>query len=148
MLNEDGESYQLYTLSGAPREAFEKFGMPRNTAVFDPTFRGESVVRSADIRRDPRYGKSAPHYGMPRGHLPVVSYLAVPVRSANGTVHGGLFFGHEQPEVFSEDTEALVRHRGASRRCNEQCQSASCRQKGNRGAPQRRSGARVVAERD
>ena len=35
-----GESYMLYTLSGAPREAFEKFGMPRNTAVFHPTFSG------------------------------------------------------------------------------------------------------------
>ena len=29
--NQDGESYVLYTLSGAPREAFEKFGAPRNT---------------------------------------------------------------------------------------------------------------------
>lgn len=32
-----------------------------------------------DITKDPRYGKSAPHAGMPKGHLPVRSYLAVPV---------------------------------------------------------------------
>src|SRR5262249_30220200 len=36
--DEQGERYVLYTLSGAPREAFSKFGLPRNTAVFDATF--------------------------------------------------------------------------------------------------------------
>jgi PAS domain S-box-containing protein len=54
VINAAGEAYYLYTLSGAPREAFETFGMPRNTAVFAPTFAGEGVVRSDDIRQDPR----------------------------------------------------------------------------------------------
>lgn len=103
-----GESYMLYTLSGAPRSAFETFGMPRNTAVFAPTFRGDGVVRSDDIRKDPRYGKSAPHHGMPKGHLPVVSYLACPVIGRTGAVIGGLFFGHEQPGVFTQDAEDLI----------------------------------------
>jgi GAF domain-containing protein len=89
--NEHGESYTLYTLSGASREAFSKFPMPRNTAVFTPTFRGEGVVRMGDVRKDPRFGKNAPHHGMPAGHLPVVSYLAVPVRSRTGEVLGGVF---------------------------------------------------------
>ena len=31
---------------------------------------------------------------MPKGHLPVRSYLAVPVSSRSGEVIGGLFFGH------------------------------------------------------
>ena len=31
VLNDAGESYTLYTLSGVPREAFSKFPMPRNT---------------------------------------------------------------------------------------------------------------------
>jgi PAS domain S-box-containing protein len=103
-----GESYTLFTLSGAPREAFEKFGLPRNTAVFDPTFKGTGTVRSDDIRADPRYGHSAPHFGMPKGHLPVVSYLAVPVISRSGEVHGGLFFGHDRPGVFTEDSVKIV----------------------------------------
>jgi PAS domain S-box-containing protein len=30
----------FYTISGVPRERFSKFPMPRNTAVFEPTFRG------------------------------------------------------------------------------------------------------------
>lgn len=107
-IDSSGESYVLYTLSGAPRAAFEKFGMPRNTAVFGPTFRGEGVIRSDDIRKDVRYGKNAPHHGMPEGHLPVVSYLAVPVMARSGEVLGGLFFGHDQVGVFGEETEELV----------------------------------------
>lgn len=108
VLNEQGESYMLYTLSGAPRSAFEKFGMPRNTAVFDHTFKGLGTVRSDDIRADPRYGRSAPHHGMPRGHLPVVSYLAVPVIGREGEVLGGLFFGHDEPGRFTQESEDSV----------------------------------------
>jgi PAS domain S-box-containing protein len=105
VLDDTGESYMLYTLSGAPAEAFARFPMPRNTAVFAPTFNGEGIVRSDDITQDPRYGHSAPHHGMPEGHLPVRSYLAVPVRSRTGDVIGGLFFGHEKTGVFGEQSE-------------------------------------------
>ena len=82
--------------------------MPRNTAIFEPTFRGRGPVRSDDILADPRYGKSAPYHGMPKGHLPVRSYLAVPVISRSGEVLGGLFFGHPQPGVFTERAERIV----------------------------------------
>ena len=90
VINENGEAYTLYTISGVPREAFAKFPMPRNTAVFGPTFAGEGIVRSDDITLDPRYGKNAPYRGMPEGHLPVRSYLAAPVKSRSGEVLGGL----------------------------------------------------------
>jgi signal transduction histidine kinase/CheY-like chemotaxis protein len=103
-----GESYMLYTLSGVPFEAFSQFPMPRNTDVFATTFSGEGVVRSADIRNDPRYGNNPPYHGMPAGHLPVVSYLAVPVVSRTGEVIGGLFFGHEKPAVFTPRVEKIV----------------------------------------
>ncbi|MCB4859419.1 PAS domain S-box protein [Sphingobium sp. PNB] len=103
--NEAGESYMLYTLSGAPAEAFSKFPMPRNTSVFAPTFSGEGIVRSDDITRDPRYGQNAPRMGMPEGHLPVRSYLAVPVISRSGEVIGGLFFGHADIGVFDHRSE-------------------------------------------
>ncbi len=69
----EGQSYQLFTLSGASREAFEGFGMPRNTPVFGPTFRGEAPIRVPDMLTDSRYGTMAPHHGMPEGHLPVRS---------------------------------------------------------------------------
>jgi two-component sensor histidine kinase len=106
--NERGEAYQLYTLSGAPRAAFEHFGLPRNTPVFDPTFRGKGIVRSDDIRNDPRYGKNPPYNGMPEGHLPVVSYLAVPVVSRSTKVLGGLFFAHSEPGKFDAQCEEFI----------------------------------------
>ena len=46
--------------------------------------------------------------GCPKGHLPVRSYLAVPVTSRSGDVIGGLFFGHEKPGVFTGRHEELV----------------------------------------
>jgi signal transduction histidine kinase len=108
VVDKQGEKLTLYTLSGAPREAFEGFGHPRATPAFAPTFYATEIVRSDDITRDPRYGKMAPHHGMPPGHLPVCSYLAVPVTSRNGVVLGGLFFGHSQVGVFDERAERLV----------------------------------------
>jgi PAS domain S-box-containing protein len=107
-IDEHGEAYTLYTISGVPREAFSRFPMPRNTKVFEPTFRGSGVVRSDDITRDPRYGHNPPYFGMPPGHLPVRSYLAVPVRDRAGEVLGGLFFGHPEPGRFTGDHERLV----------------------------------------
>ncbi len=82
--------------------------MPRNTAVFEPTFKGTAIIRSDDITADPRYGHNAPHDGMPEGHLPVRSYLAVPVRDRSGEVVGGLFFGHQTVGRFTEHHERLA----------------------------------------
>ena len=108
VLDESGESYMLYTISGVPRDTFAKFPMPRNTAVFDPTFRGTTTVRSDDITQDPRYGQNPPYHGMPAGHLPVRSYLAVPVKGRSGQVIGGLFFGHSASARFTEQHERLA----------------------------------------
>lgn len=108
VITSEGGSYMLYALSGAPRSAFEKFPMPRNTAVFEPTFLGTAVVRSEDILKDFRYGKNAPRRGMPEGHLPVRSYLAVPVVSRTGEVLGGLFFGHAETARFQEEHETAL----------------------------------------
>ena len=108
VVDDSGESYMLYTISGVPREAFAKFPMPRNTEVFEPTFKGRAVVRSADITQDPRYGKNPPYHGMPQGHLPVRSYMAVPVKGRAGDVVGGLFFGHSTIGRFTEQHERLA----------------------------------------
>jgi signal transduction histidine kinase/CheY-like chemotaxis protein len=104
----DGGAYMLYTLSGAERSQFDDFGMPRATKVFAPTFEGEGVIRSPDITHDPRYGHNPPHNGMPKGHLPVRSYLAVPVASRTGEVIGGLFYGHSHADVFSARSERVM----------------------------------------
>ena len=105
---ETGEAYLLYTLSGVPREAFADFPLPRATDLFGPTFRGEGVIRLDDVLADPRYGRNAPRRGMPEGHLPVRSYLAVPVVSRTGDVIGGLFFGHPDVGRFTDRHERLT----------------------------------------
>ncbi|HXG04487.1 MAG TPA: ATP-binding protein, partial [Candidatus Binatia bacterium] len=108
IVDERGERYMLYTLSGVPAERFAGFPMPRNTGLFGPTFRGQAVVRLDDVRQDPRYGQNPPYHGLPPGHLPVVSYLAVPVISRSGEVLGGLFFGHPAAGRFTERHERIV----------------------------------------
>ena len=108
VIDDKGGSSVLHALAGATRDAFEKFGLPRNSALFEPTVRGAAIVRSDDIRIDARYGKNAPHYEAPDGDLPVVSYLAVPVVSRSGEILGGLFFGHDQAGIFTAESEELV----------------------------------------
>jgi signal transduction histidine kinase len=115
-VDRNGESYTLYAISGVPRSRFERFPMPRKTDIFRPTFEGTEIVRIDDVTVDPRYGRNPPYHGMPAGHLPVRSHLAVPVFAADDTVAGGLFLGHEQVGVFSAEHEqiavAIARHAG------------------------------------
>nr|WP_229496213.1 ATP-binding protein [Massilia polaris] len=104
----DGDLFTLYALAGATPDEFERFGYPRATPLFGPSLRGEGVVRSDDITRDPRYGANSPHFGVPEGHPSVRSYLAVPVIARSGEVLGSMFFGHPEPGIFTERTERIV----------------------------------------
>lgn len=107
-IDENGEALRLFTLSGANRDYFEQLGMPRNTQVFDYTFKGKGVVRVKNISKDPRYGKNAPFKGIPSGHPPVVSYMAVPVISPSGPVIGALLYGHPEEDIFQPEHEDMV----------------------------------------
>lgn len=106
--DENGEYLTLYTVSGAPKEAFSKFPMPRKTDVFKPTFEGTGTMISDDITKESYYGKFAPYHGMPKGHLPVKSFLSVPVVSPKGEPIGGLFFGHPKPGMFDSSLIPLI----------------------------------------
>jgi signal transduction histidine kinase len=108
VIGRDGEMYSLYTISGVPRSKFANFPMPRATDIFRPTFEGTAIVRLDDVTVDPRFGGNEPYHGMPPGHLPVRSYLAVPVFLPDGTVVGGLFFGHPEIGVFSAEHEQIA----------------------------------------
>ncbi|WP_263259684.1 ATP-binding protein [Pseudomonas oryzihabitans] len=107
-VTDDGGGLRLFTLSGAERVDFECLGEPGATAMFAPTLENAGVVRADDVATDPRYGQSAPHQGLPPGHPPVRSYLAVAVVARDGTVLGGLFFGHPEPGRFSLRHERLM----------------------------------------
>ncbi len=102
------ESRQPHAFSGAPSSALEEVAMLGGTPIFTATFRGEGPVRLDDVKQDPRYGNMAPHFAQPQGRSPVVSYMAVPVRTRAGEVLGGLFFGHPQRAVFTERAERLA----------------------------------------
>jgi PAS domain S-box-containing protein len=102
-----GESFMLYTLSGPSKEGAAQSPHPRVTALAQ-AFHGERTVRLADLTVDPRYGQSALDDRTPLGHLPVRSYLAVPVRGVSGDVLGGLFLGHSQVGVFTHEHERLA----------------------------------------
>jgi PAS domain S-box-containing protein len=106
--NEQGDAFRLYTLSGADRKDFADLPLPRATALLGITFRGGAAVRADDILLHAEYGKSSPCFGMPPNHLPVRSYLAVPVVSREGTVFGGLFFGHSAVGRFNAQHESAI----------------------------------------
>src|SRR6266545_2860677 len=74
VLDEHGESYMLYAVSGVPRESFAHFTMQRNRDLFAATFKGEGTVLLDDVKKDPRNDKNSPYYGMPEGHGQVTSY--------------------------------------------------------------------------
>nr|WP_255616956.1 HWE histidine kinase domain-containing protein [Aurantimonas sp. VKM B-3413] len=107
-----GERLRLHVLSGASAADFAALADPRDTEIFAPTFNQRKIVRSDDILRDPRYGGKivgdAAGGGMPAGHLPVRSYLAVPVVSRSGEVHGAILLGHPETGQFRERQEQLA----------------------------------------
>ena len=102
------ETLTHYALSGVMREAFAKFPLPRMTSLLSPAFSGERVVRMDDIHSHESFGTMGPHFGLPPGHVPVTSFLAVPVRGHNGRRIGALLLGHGEPNQFSVETERLV----------------------------------------
>src|SRR6201992_3996523 len=107
-ISADGEVYPLHKVTGVSAAAFSSFPHPRPTALFAGTFEGRAIIRSDDILHDPRYGQNPPLAGMPPGHLPVRSYLAVPVSSRGGEVLGAMLYGHPEPGMFLPASENLV----------------------------------------
>ncbi len=107
--SEDGrEGERLWAVSGVPRSVFEGCPPPRPTALLGATLTGRQVVRLADVAEDPRFGKNAPHFGLPIGHPPVRSYLAAPVITGSGAMLGSILLGHSRPGRFTERHESFV----------------------------------------
>ena len=105
---EQGDLANRYALSGASRTSFEGFPMLRSTPLFSATFDKGKIVRAGDVSDHPNFAKNAPFFGMPEGHVPVKSYLAVPVSARTGEVFGALLFGHPEKQIFGEREEQLA----------------------------------------
>jgi PAS domain S-box-containing protein len=102
------ENQIVSTLPGVDPRKFFEFAAAQTAAALTPGFEGASVVRSADITKDPRNGKNLPHYDMPRFHFPVRSFLSFPVKAQSDQVLGCLSYGHEDVGVFDQEAEDLV----------------------------------------
>lgn len=105
----DTQPQTRFALAGVPAETFERFPLPRRTALFGAEPPSSDALRLHDVTADPRYGQLAPFNGMPPGHPPVRAYLAVPVRTAAGEIIGTFYFGHANPGVFTERDEELAK---------------------------------------
>ncbi len=108
MTDAHGEAAPFTTVSSAGRADLGTMPTPRVGAPFGPVLQGETMVRSADVTEDQRFGQGAPCEGLPLSQPPVRSYLAAPVVSQSGQVLGGLFLGHPDPGMFDARAERLV----------------------------------------
>lgn len=99
--DEDGNKLDLVAVHGGVKEQFG--GMNRLSATPLLTahlLRG--VMRLGDVTIDPRYK------GIPTGHLPIRSYMAIAVASRSGQRIGSLLFGHPEPDIFTEAHEQIA----------------------------------------
>jgi PAS domain S-box-containing protein len=104
--------FSLYTVSGASPSELEPFGEAGANGLFAPgpasTLTAGGLLRSDDVTHDPRFAATGP-FGLPASHPATRSYLALPVVAHSGEVLGTMFFGHPEPNAFSERTERIVR---------------------------------------
>ena len=126
----------------AARDAAVRADVPRRG-------RRSASTTCSRIRATARW---APHHGMPPGHLPVRSYLAVPVVSRSGEVIGGLFFGHPEAGRLHRARRA-ARRRRRRRRPASRSTTPACTKRRSSAADERKQlleserAARAEAER-
>jgi two-component system, OmpR family, phosphate regulon sensor histidine kinase PhoR len=72
----------------------------------------ERVEAARQVARDYARGQATADdlraVGVPRGHPIVRSFLGAPLLDSAGQVRGGLLLGHDQPDQFTADDEALL----------------------------------------
>ena len=98
--------YDLHSVAGARKDAFEAIGRLRARALLAPTLQAGTIFRADDISHDAnnRHGNHADS----ADSTPLRSCLAVPVISRSGEVIGQLLFGHSLAGVFTERSERLI----------------------------------------
>ncbi len=106
-VEESGARFEVHAFSGAAAQVFERFPLPHAPSLFAGTSLTARLIRCEDVLADPDYGHGALHFG-PRESVAIRSYLAVPVVSRTGAVHGGLLIAHRQPKIFTHRDELLV----------------------------------------
>lgn len=96
-------SYRLHLSPGTPAEVFEALVPPPTRPLV-----GMPLIRPGDVTAGPRHGRPDRCPCPPSGTSSLRSYLAAPVVSPAGDVHGVLFLGHPDVGVFDERAERLT----------------------------------------
>ena len=98
----EGGGVQLVV--GCPRYVVEEFASAAAALLFAGMTAGHTGVRVGDIREGTRFRGLRPYAGFDE----VVSYLAVPVLSPDGSPYGALLLGHPDRDRFDERAQAAV----------------------------------------
>ncbi|HET8840468.1 MAG TPA: GAF domain-containing protein [Ktedonobacteraceae bacterium] len=102
--------FTLAAISGANERIaahFRRLGPVEGAGLLEPVFWGDASILVDDVLDDPRY------IGVPRGHIPVRSFLGVRLRSREGTPLGAFLIGDTQPGKFTVRHFELVESLGA-----------------------------------
>ncbi|MGC9199954.1 MAG: ATP-binding protein [Acidobacteriaceae bacterium] len=102
------EPFQLYKIAGPDIDIFQSLLHRQSTGNVNINFLGQKVFRSGDITHDPLYGQNPHFLGIPQGHPPIRSFLAVPVRNRSGSLLGLMIYGHPERNVFPAASEDLA----------------------------------------
>ncbi len=102
------EPFQLYKIAGPEIDIFQSLLHRQSTGNVNINFLGQKVFRSGDITHDPLYGQNPHFLGIPQGHPPIRSFLAVPVRNRSGSLLGLMIYGHPERNIFPASSEDLA----------------------------------------
>src|SRR5215471_7640842 len=99
------EIFNLAAISGATpaiEKHFRHLGPVEGIGMLQPVFwEGASIVVD-DVLGDQRY------VGVPRGHIPVRSFLGVQLRTREGSILGAFLIGDTRPSKFSSRHVGLI----------------------------------------
>ncbi len=104
----EGVSWSQFTLAEALAGVVPEASRGWDPGLVVQVCREGQRARVDDVTGDPRFRQRPAFFGLPEGHPPVRSFLAVPVVSRDNVLLGGLFFGHTEPGHFSARDERVI----------------------------------------
>ena len=102
--------FNLAAISGATpaiEKHFLRLGPVEGIGILEPVFWGGDSIVVDDVQADLRY------VGVPRGHIPVRSFLGVQLRTREGTIMGAFLIGDTHPSRFNARHVELIEALGA-----------------------------------
>ncbi len=97
--------FNLAAISGATpaiEKHFLRMGPVEGIGILEPIFWGGDSIVVDDVLSDARY------VGVPRGHIPVRSFLGVQLRTRGGTIMGAFLIGDTHPSRFNARHVELI----------------------------------------